>query len=245
MCKLSKQEWSDVLAYIKVNRRTKKTVKHVHDMVSESRLTPSQLGTLFEWYAGASLDDELSSFTRLIDVDDLSEKLNSGFASSNGCQWARADTSYLGRRYIIRKTYSNGRVSGIQLDGANDTPASFRAVRSDILDSIRNESCAILDIGAGRNECDHKNGRYTTLANLSPETQRKSDFQPLSKAANDAKRQHCKECRATGKRYDARNLGYSVPCVAGDLDSKTCAGCYWYDPRKFNEVVSSGFSVSK
>lgn len=41
-------------------------------------------------------------------------------------------------------------------------------------------------------------------------TQTLEDFQPLSKPANDAKRQFCKECKRTGIRYDAKQLGYTV-----------------------------------
>ena len=61
----------------------------------------------------------------------------------------------------------------------------------------------------------------------------------LSKAANNAKRQHCKECRATDKRFDAKLLGYSVGQVKGNgVYEGSCAGCYWYDPFVFNQEVS-------
>jgi len=43
-------------------------------------------------------------------------------------------------------------------------------------------------------------------------TQTLEDFQPLSKAANDAKRQFCKECRRTRKRFDAKLLEYPMLC---------------------------------
>ena len=64
-----------------------------------------------------------------------------------------------------------------------------------------------------------------------------SDFQPLSKAANDAKRQFCKECRQTGKRYDAKQLGYPISYYKGNEinsnEKDACVGCYWYDPLEF------------
>jgi hypothetical protein len=44
-------------------------------------------------------------------------------------------------------------------------------------------------------EIDHKNGWKNDLSVMNPKTQKLEDFQPLSKSANDAKRQHCKECK--------------------------------------------------
>ena len=73
------------------------------------------------------------------------------------------------------------------------------------------------------------------------ELQKLDDFQALTKTANDAKRQHCKKCLETGKRYDARRLGYSFAYILGDEDSKTCIGCYWHDPQKFNQKISENF----
>lgn len=65
------------------------------------------------------------------------------------------------------------------------------------------------------------------------------DFQPLSKAANDAKRQHCVECRETGIRFDAKRLGYSVSQVRGNgLYNGTCVGCYCHDPIFFNREMA-------
>lgn len=72
--------------------------------------------------------------------------------------------------------------------------------------------------------------------------QKLEDFQPLSKTANDAKRQHCKKCIETGKRYDAKKLGYKESYILGTENSKTCVGCYWHDPKKFNEKISENFN---
>ena len=71
------------------------------------------------------------------------------------------------------------------------------------------------------------------------EDQRLEDFQPLSKAANDAKRQFCKECRRTGIRFDAQKLGYPMSYYKGGArhhnEEDACVGCYWYDPIKFKK----------
>lgn len=62
---------------------------------------------------------------------------------------------------------------------------------------------------------------------------------PLSKAANDAKRQFCKECRQTGIRYDAKLLGYPISYYSGVAEhhneENACIGCYWYDPIEFKK----------
>ena len=72
---------------------------------------------------------------------------------------------------------------------------------------------------------------------MNNENQKLSDFQPLSKAANDAKRQYCKECRASGKRFDAKLLGYPMSYYEGVAEHQgeenACIGCYWYDPLEF------------
>ncbi len=74
------------------------------------------------------------------------------------------------------------------------------------------------------------------------EQQKLSDFQPLSKAANDAKRQFCKECRASGKRYDAKKLGYPISYYKGgeahNNEVDACVGCYWCDPIEFKKHLS-------
>ena len=70
-------------------------------------------------------------------------------------------------------------------------------------------------------------------------TQKMDDFQALSKAANDAKRQFCKECRRTGIRYDAKKLGYPVSYYEGNEqhngNEDVCIGCFWYDPIEFRK----------
>jgi hypothetical protein len=71
-------------------------------------------------------------------------------------------------------------------------------------------------------------------------TQKLEDFQPLSKPANDAKRQFCKECKSSGLRYDAKKLGYTTSFVYGDLycdDKIGCKGCFWYDPIEYRQKL--------
>ena len=80
--------------------------------------------------------------------------------------------------------------------------------RADIKKFFKTKRCVILD--TSNPEVDHKNGWKNDLAVMNPITQKLEDFQPLSKAANDAKRQHCKECKRSGIRFDARRIGYPL-----------------------------------
>jgi hypothetical protein len=84
-------------------------------------------------------------------------------------------------------------------------------------------------------EIDHKNGKYNA------KEYEDSEFQPFTKSVNDAKREHCKRCNLTGYRFKASLLGYSVDFIEGDEKSSVCQGCYWYDPQKFNRVVSANY----
>ena len=172
-------------------------------------------------------------------MDDLL-KINIGFKSENGCQWARSDnSSYLGKKYKITRNLKNGSVSEIKLDGLNINP-KYRYIRKDIVKTISHQNCSILDIGT-RIEVDHKNGRYNDKNLIDPSKQKITDFQSLCKTANDAKRHHCYVCIRSKKRYDAKRLGYSCGWIKGNINNLNCIGCYWYDPKKFNKVISKDF----
>ena len=88
-------------------------------------------------------------------------------------------------------------------------------------------------------EIDHKDGRKNDGRISDPATQRFDDFQPLCKAANDVKRQICKVCRQTNKRWDARNIeGNPYPYYLGDenyTEDLGCKGCYQYDPVEYRK----------
>lgn len=167
-----------------------------------------------------------------------------GLSTNNGCQWCQKDRG-VGEKYSFEKQYDviNGhrRVSAIRLTGlkVKKTDAEFRdhSIPVSIRKRIIAQHSAILHIHS-QNECDHKDGRYSNK-NLTL-----NDFQCLSKAENDAKRQHCKNCRSTGCRFRASVLGYSVDYIAGDEHSNNCIGCYWYDPIQFNKIISQNFKVA-
>lgn len=191
-------------------------------------------GMLFEVYAG--LADGTATFPFTVKISEL-EKLNSSYRTRNGCDWARVDSSYIAKKYDIKLNKEDRRVEEIVVLGPRTTPAIDRRISADVRKALKGGRCAILDTG-GNTEIDHKNGRYDypALADQTPK-----DFQNLSKAANDAKRQHCKQCRNSGCRYDARRMGYSAGWIEGDEKTQDCKGCYWYDPIAFNKAISEKF----
>ena len=159
-----------------------------------------------------------------------------------GCELSKEyyKGSYLGKKYKIKRPQKGGKVFAVRLDGPNaNSVKKHRGIRQDIRAEISKQRCVVLDIGSSI-EVDHKNGKYDELSNIELENQKIDDFQPLSKAANDAKRQHCKDCIKT-----ARRLGYKEGWVVGDENTSPCIGCYWYDPKRFNQLISKDYKKEK
>ncbi len=173
--------------------------------------------------------------SRWVDASEFTGKYGE-LKFGNGASWARKERA-LAQKYIVELdksiTPGNG-IDRIRLNGKNDGDYS-QHIRSDIKQAIRQKRCVIL--GTSSPEVDHKNGRKNESRVMRNEEQKLSDFQPLSKAANDAKRQFCKECKKTGIRYDAKQLGYPISYYAGGPvhsgKEDGCIGCFWYDPLEF------------
>jgi len=165
----------------------------------------------------------------------------------NGGSWCRANSS-LAKEYIIEfdKTITKGNsIDKIRLNGfntSNDKNIS-QTIRADIKREISKQRCILL--GTNRScdhkvEVDHKNGRKVDERIMNTKTQVLDDFQPLSKPANDAKRQFCKECNDTNLRYDAKLLGYPISFTKGNINFTKeigCNGCFWYDPIAFRQEL--------
>ena len=163
------------------------------------------------------------------------------FQTKNGGDWNRSDGGL--RDFIIYREKVKGKSIGIRLDGYKDTSIEKR-IKTDILKSIKKQRCRVVDVGGENIECDHKDGRYSFESYGSVENQKEDDFQPLLRNVNLSKRTHCKICEETNERYDAKRLGYSVGWIVGGSNySGTCVGCYWYDPRKFNQIISKDFKL--
>jgi hypothetical protein len=166
-------------------------------------------------------------------------------ALGNGGSWCRKEST-LARQYVVEfdKTLTPGNsIDRIRLNGFNTETTASQTIRAEIRDEIRKHRCVVL--GTSLVEVDHKNGRKDDPRVWDPKTQLLSDFQPLSKAANDAKRQFCKECKSSEKRYDATRLGYPMAVFTGDLDFHPelgCTGCFWHDPMQFREHLEEKHS---
>ena len=162
----------------------------------------------------------------------------------NGADFARQDGT-LAKYYNIclHKRGSGNKITHVELQGYRKVPVTQKPIPDRFRRIIAAKDCVVL--GTGKPECDHKDGRADDPRLSDVTCLSMDDFQPLSKAANDAKRQHCVECRDTGKRFDAKRLGYQVSQVRGNGKyNGTCVGCYWHDPIFFNKEVSRNFSDS-
>lgn len=155
----------------------------------------------------------------------------------NGAGWSRNDGPF-GRKYKIERDKSltrGNRTDAIRTVGFAEVDPYTSHINPEIKKEIQSRRCVVL--GTSKPEVDHKNGMKNEDRVMLNEDQRLSDFQPLSKAANDAKRQYCKECKSTGIRYDAKLLGYPMSYYEGvahhNHEEDACVGCYWYDPLEF------------
>lgn len=164
-----------------------------------------------------------------------------GLQMLNGSGWARDDGAF-GKKYIIERDRSitpGNKIDAIRTVGFKNGDYS-QYIRADIKKEIKKRRCVVL--GTSDPEVDHKNGMKNEGRVMRNENQRLEDFQPLSKPANDAKRQCCKECRKTGKRFDAKLLGYPISYYSGVAEhhneENACVGCYWYDPLEFKKHLT-------
>ncbi|AFR35779.1 type II restriction endonuclease NlaIII [Riemerella anatipestifer] len=171
----------------------------------------------------------------------------------NGGSWCRASSS-LAKTYTIEfdKTKTRGNsIDAIRLTGFNNSNTFNQSIRKEIKDFYKNKNCVMLGINGNsintKIEIDHKDGRKDNDRVSNIKTQRLEDFQPLSKAANDAKRQICKRCKETNLRWNAKNLkGNPYSFYEGDehyTQELGCVGCYQFDPVEYRK--SSVIKISK
>jgi len=171
----------------------------------------------------------------------------------NGGSWCRANST-LAKKYIVEldKTLTPGNsINAIRLNGINTQDSFNQNIRQDIKDFYKIQNCVMLGINGNTEntkiEIDHKDGRKDNERISDPKTQRKEDFQPLCKAANDVKRQICKRCKQTNKRWSAKNIkGNPYDYYKGNENYTSelgCIGCYQYDPVEYRK--SSVQQISK
>jgi len=170
----------------------------------------------------------------------------------NGGSWCRANSS-LAKEYQIefdKGITSGNSINRIRLAGLNTEKNFNQNIRKDIKDFYKTQNCVMLGIsGNSENtkiEIDHKDGRKNDHRISNLQSQKISDFQPLSKAANDVKRQICKRCKETNKRWSAKNIkGNPYDFYIGDenySEELGCKGCYQYDPVEYRKVIVKNIS---
>lgn len=163
----------------------------------------------------------------------------------NGGSWCRREST-LAKKYIVEldKTKTKGNsIDAIRLAGFKLEKSFSQNIRKDIKDFYKTQRCVMLGVrGFSENtkiEIDHKDGRKEDWRVSNPATQHINDFQPLCKAANDVKRQICKECKESGIRWNAQYIkGNPYPFYEGDenyTEELGCIGCYQYDPVAYRK----------
>lgn len=193
--------------------------------------------TKIELWEKLAQPDE-NGVSRWVSVDEFVGEYQ-GLQLLNGAGWSRDDGPF-GRKYIIERDKSitpGNRTDAIRTVGFFTGNAYSSYIDPEIKKVIQSMRCVVL--GTSNPEVDHKNGMKNEDRVMQNEDQKLSDFQPLSKAANDAKRQFCKECKRTGIRFDAKLLGYPMSYYAGtanhNFEEDACIGCYWFDPLEFKK----------
>ena len=206
-------------------------------MASDIRRSGFQTGSKAALFLELAQPDSLG-FSRSVPVSEFTGQY-ARLQFGNGGDWIRKDGSLAKRFNIRRHPEGTGRITHVELQGFRKVVVQ-KPIPERMRQEISQQRCVVLATGSA--QCDHKDGRLDDprLSDASQVTI--DDFQPLSRGANDAKRQHCLECRDSGNRFDAKRLGYSVSQVRGDGKyNGTCVGCYWHDPMFFNGEVSKNY----
>lgn len=202
-----------------------------------SKLTKKDLFYSFMKKANSSLTDDGEA-----SVSELDKELKLG----NGGSWCR-NSSRLAQIFKLERKKECGKITSVELKGWNREIPFSQRVRKDIWDKISKQNCVMLGTKWSKSEnmkveVDHKDGRKNDKDYNDIQNQREEWFQPLCKAANDFKRQKCKECKDNNKRWSACALeGFDdFPFYIGDENFEEnglrCEGCYLYDPVMYRKA---------
>lgn len=152
----------------------------------------------------------------------------------NGSAWARDDGSLAKKYKLVKRKGPQGAIVSVATAGWAE-PSFDGSIAAEVYEYHKDRPCAVLAINSNL-EMDHKDGRKH---NFKP-VETCDEFQPLSKAVNDAKRTHCNRCKRTNVRFDATQLGFPEPVSEGGPEYRgTCVGCYWHDPIAFVRKFTS------
>lgn len=197
--------------------------------------------TQIELFLELAQPDEKTGVSRWVSKTEFVGKYKD-LMFQNGWSWGRGD-GQLAKMYNLERYPAHGAIEKVRTNGFNTEEKFNQAIRSDIKEYYKNKRCVMLGVcGTSVNtriEVDHKDGRKDDLRVSDKSTQKLEDFQPLCKAANDVKRQICKECKKTDKRWNAKNLkGNPYSFYEGDenyTEELGCIGCYQYDPVEYRK----------
>lgn len=238
--KLTKNEKIELHSLIKT-LSTDALIKLIQSKYKDRILTNSTLALIFEKIAEPSA----RGISKRISLRKL-RSIHTDYRTANGCQWARTNSGYLGKKYKIkRERNDNNSVTHIKLTGFNNHPATQRGISKKIIKYYKGKECCVTGVCSTTGmEIDHKDATYSKSKYGKMSAQKYDDFQPMSKAVNDAKRHHCKKCLSKGNnaRYDARQLGFTVADIHDPNSTEKCQGCFWHDPQEFRKTVSSNYT---
>lgn len=156
-----------------------------------------------------------------------------GLSLGNGGKWCRGN-SKLVELFKLNVVRDKNGILSVELLGWNRETNFSQYIRRDIVEELKNKPCVFTG-STSHIEVDHKDGRKNDLSLNDIKNQSIDSFQPVCKAMNDFKRQKCKECKMTGKRWKATNIkGNPIDFYKGCEDYKgTCEGCYLKDPVEY------------
>jgi hypothetical protein len=173
-----------------------------------------------------------------IPISALPRKLQGQF--DNGASGPFRSDSVFRKNYNIEllKEGSGNKNTHIRYCGPQEDDGLRQTIRRDIWEKLSKLPCVFTGT-TSQIEVDHKGGRKDDPRVMNPNTQVIEDFQPVCKTVNDIKRQVCKQCEATGQRFDATTIGHPVAAVDGSLEYQgTCKGCYYHDPKYFRSRLT-------
>ncbi len=143
----------------------------------------------------------------------------------------------IGLTYEIEKSPTVGKIVQVRCVGFASRRHTHKAknIPEEVRRFLKGSPCASCGTTNGI-EIDHKDGNKQELANPT-----KEDFQALCEHCNKIKRERCKKCNETGRRFDATSLGYSVSYTYGnsrfDKKEPRCRGCYYSSPFDFRQQL--------
>jgi hypothetical protein len=170
-----------------------------------------------------------------LQLKDLSQEEGTlDFTTGNGQNWLRFLNKYLD---ITKHKDKRGKIISFRVDGKASWMYNNRnsQIPQWVKKLLRGKTCVMCGSGSQCQD-DHKNGDKHPIIYFFSYM-----FQKLCRHCNMVKNSRCKKCQKTGKRFDARDIGYNYGWLIGnekyDSAELGCVGCYQYDPKQFRSML--------